>query len=94
MTNKIKRLNKILSNIGIKGFFKPAENLEDSHFVIIEDKRCIRKSLLIDSKKCKALLERGETHPPDIVHFIVITNKRNVQNIKNNLFTLPTWAKN
>ena len=94
MTNKIKRLNTILSNIGMKGFLKPVENLEDSRFVVIENKRCIRSSLLIDSKKYKAVLERGETHTPDIVHFIVITNKRNVQNIKNNLFTLPTWVKN
>ena len=90
MADKIKRLNKILNKLGMKGFLKPIENLEDSHFVIIEDKRCIHRSLLIETKKYKALLERGETHPPDIVHFIVITNKRNVQNIKNNLFTLPT----
>ena len=38
----------------MKGFLKPVENLEDSHFVKIENKRCIRSSLLIDSKKIKS----------------------------------------
>ena len=94
MADNNKRIKKLLNMLGMKGFLKPVENLEDSHFVIIENKRCTRSSLLIDSKKYKALLESGETPPPGIVHFIVITNKRNVLNIKNNLFTFPTWVKN
>ena len=36
MTNKIIRLNKILNKGGLKGFLKPVENLEDSHFVLVE----------------------------------------------------------
>ena len=36
MADKIKRLNKMLNKSGLKGFLKPVENLEDSHFVLVE----------------------------------------------------------
>ena len=91
MADRIKRLNKILNNKRLKGFLKPAENLEDSHFVLVEKiKDRLRNSneLIFKTEEYKALLERGETYPPDIVHFPVITNKRNAQNIKNTLFVL------
>ena len=87
MTDKIKRLNKILNKKRIKGFLKPVENLEDSHFVLVEnikDRFC--NETIFKTEDYKALLESGETYPPDIVHFLVISNKRNVQNIKNTLF--------
>ena len=58
-----------------------------SHFVIVENKRCICNSLLIKTEDYKTLLERSETYPPDIVHFLVHTNKRNVQNINNSLLS-------
>ena len=89
MVDKIKRLNKILNKKGFKGFLKPVDNLEDSHFVLVEkfkDRFCTE--LIFKTEDYKALLESGETYPPDIVHFLFITNKRNVQNIKNTLFAL------
>ena len=89
MTNKIKRLNKILNKGGLKGFLKPVENLEDSHFVLVEKiKDRFSNKLIFKTEEHKALLESGKTYPPDIVHFLVITNKRNAQNIKNTLFAL------
>ena len=89
MTDKIKRLNKILNKRRIKSFLKPVENLEDSHFVLLEnnisnDRFC--NETIFKTEDYKSLLESGETYPPDIVHFLVMSNKRNAQNIKNTLF--------
>ena len=89
MADKIKRLNKMLNKSGLKGFLKPVENLEDSHFVLVEkikDRFSNSNELMIKTEDYKALQESGKTYPPDIVHFLVITNKRNAQNIKNTLF--------
>ena len=85
MENKNKRLEKILRKKGGRGLLKPVDDLESSHFVLIEHTRCSYKSLLIKTEDYKAILERGVTYPPDIVHFLIPSNKRNVQNIKNNL---------
>ena len=87
MADKIKRLNKFLNKNGLKGFSKPVENLEDSHFVLVEKiKGIFSNNLVFKTEEYKALLESGETYPPDIVHFLVISNKRNAQNIKNSFF--------
>ena len=86
MDNKINLLEKILRKKEVRGLLKPVDNLESSHFVLVENTRCIYKSLLIKTEDYKAILERGETYPPDLVHFLIHTNKRNVQNIKNRLF--------
>ena len=43
--------------------------------------------MLIKTEDYKTLLERGETYPPDLVHFLINSNKRNVQNINNSLLT-------
>ena len=87
MTDKNKRLEKILKKKGIKGWLKPVDSLENSQFVIVEDKRCVYNSLLLRTEDYKTLLERGETYPPDIVHFLVNSNKRNVFNVNNSLLT-------
>ena len=87
MVDKIKRLEKVLKKKGIKGWLKPVDNLENSQFVIVENKRCVYNSVLIRTEDYKTLLERGETYPPDIVHFLIHSNKRNVQNINNSLLT-------
>ena len=80
MADKIKRLNKILNKGGLKGFLKPLETLEDSHFVLVEKiKNIFSTKLMFKTEEYKAILERGETYPPDIVHFLVITNKRNAK---------------
>ena len=87
MTDKIKRLEKVLKKKGMKGWLKPVDNLENSQFVIVENKMCAYKSLLIKTEDNKTLLERGETYPPYIVHFLINSNTRNVQNINNSLLT-------
>ena len=87
MTDKIKQLEKILKKKGIKGGLIPVDNLENSQFVIIENKRCVYKNMLIRTEDNKTLLERGETYPLDIVHFLIHCNKRNVQNINNSLLS-------
>ena len=81
MTYKNKRLEKILKKNGLKGWLKPVDSLENSQFVLVENKRCAYNSFLIKIKDYKNLLERGETYPPDIVHFLVNNNKRNVNSI-------------
>ena len=81
MTDKNKQLEKVLQKKGLKGWLKPVDNLEKSHFVIVENEGCICNSLLIKTDDYKTLLERSETYPPDLVHFFVNSNKRNVQNI-------------
>ena len=87
MTDKNKRLEKFLRKKGIKGWLKLIDNLESCHFVLIENKRCAYNSLLVRTENYKILLERGETYPPDIVHFLVNKNKRNVLNVNNSLIT-------
>ena len=80
-------MKKILQKKGIKGLLKPVDNLENSQFVIVENKGCVYNSILIKTEDCKTLLERGKTYPPDIVHFLINSNRRNVQNINNSLLT-------
>ena len=88
MTDKIKRLEKILRKKGGRGLLKPVDNLESSHFVLVEDEKCTYKNMLFKTEDYKTLLERGKTYPPDIVHFLVISNKRNALNVKNTLTKL------
>ena len=87
MTDKNERLEKVLKKKGIKGWLKPVDNLENSQFLSAENKRCVYDSLLLRTEDYKTLLERGETYPPDIVHFLVNSNRRNVQNVNNSLLT-------
>ena len=87
MSDKNKRLAKILKKKGMKGWLKPVDSLENSQFVLVENKRCVYNSLLVRTEDYKTLLERGETYPPDIVHFLVNSNKRNVLNVNNSILT-------
>ena len=87
MKDKIKRHEKILKKKGIKGWLKLVENLENSEFVLIENKKAVSNSFLLRTEDYKTLLERGDTYPPDIVYFLVNSNKRNAQNVNNSLLT-------
>ena len=87
MADKNKRLEKILKKKGINGWLKPVDSLENSQFVLVENKRCVFKSSPVKTEDYKILLERGETYPPDIVHFLVNNNKRNVLNVNNSILT-------
>ena len=86
MTDKIKRLEKILRKKGGRGLLKPVDTLESPHFVLVEHTRCCYKSMLFKTEDYKTLLERGLlTYTPDIVHFLIVSNKRNALNVKNTL---------
>ena len=85
MENKNKRLEKNLRKKGGRGLLKPVDNLESSYFVLVEHTKCCYKSILFKTEDYKAMLERGLTYSPDIVHFLVISNKSNAQNVKNTL---------
>ena len=87
MTDKNKRLEKILRKQGIKGWLKPFDNFLNCQFVLIENKSCVYISFLLRTEDYKTLLERGGTYPPDIVHFLVNSNKRNVLNVNNSILT-------
>ena len=81
-------MKKSLKKKGIKGWLKPVDSLENSQFVLVENKRCVYKSFLVKTQDYKILLlERGETYSPDIVHFLVKSNKRNVLNANNSTVT-------
>ena len=86
MTDKNKRLEKILKKKGGRGLLKPVNNLESSHFVLVEDEKCTYKSIIFKTEDYKTITERGLlTYTPDIVHFLIVSNKRNAQKIKNTL---------
>ena len=82
MTDRNKRLEKILKKRGLKSWFKIVDSLENSDFVLIENKRCRDKSIVIITEDYKNKIERGETYSPDFVYFLGIINKRNTQTIK------------
>ena len=59
MTDKIKRLEKILKKKGIKGWLKPVDSLENCQLVLVEDKRCVNNSFVLRTDDYKTQLERG-----------------------------------
>ena len=63
--------------MGIKCWLKPVDSLENSQFVLVEDKRYFRDNFIIKTEDYKTSLERGETYPPDSVYFLVNRVKRN-----------------
>ena len=87
MTDRSKRLEKIFKSKRTKSWLKQVDSLENSDFVLIENKRYRGKSILFTTEDYKTKIERGETYPPDIVYFLGITNKRNKQAIKYALIT-------
>ena len=87
MENKNKRLEKTLSKKGIKGILKPVADLESSHLVLVEDKRCLLRSTVCKKEDYKTLLERGVTFPHENVYFLVNSNKRNDKKINDSLAT-------
>ena len=82
MTDRSKRFEKIFKKRGLKKWFKTVDSLENSDFVLIENKRCRDKSIIFTTEEYKTEIERGETYSPDVVYFLGIINKRNIQNIK------------
>ena len=87
MADKEKRLRKILVKKCLKGKLKPVGSLEDAHIVLIEDRQCINKTLLIGRDTYAGMVEEGHTFPEDNVHFMVSTNPRNMWHIERKFLT-------
>ena len=66
---------------------KPTDNLEKSHFVIVEDKRRVMKIFLIKPEDFKRLIDRGENIPKEITHYVALHNKRNEKAIIRSLLS-------
>ena len=64
MTDRSKQVEKILKRKGIKSWVKQVDSLENSDFVLIENKKCTDNSELITTEEYKDMLVRGETYPP------------------------------
>ena len=74
--DKIKRTAKILKKKEIKNWLKPVDNLEKSHFVIIENPKCVINSLLIKTEDFHKAIDRGESYPIELIHYVALKNKR------------------
>ena len=70
--DKIKRTAKILKNKKIKNWLKPVDNLEKSHFVIIENPKCVINSLLIKTEDFNKAIDRGESYPIELIHYVAL----------------------
>ena len=46
MTDKIKRLEKILNKKGIKGWFKPVDSLENCQFVLVRTAFYLKQKII------------------------------------------------
>ena len=80
---KEKRLRKILVKKGFKGQLKLVGSLEEAHLILLENKRCIHRSIFISPSKYRSLIEvEGYTFPEDQVYYLISTNPREVYNIE------------
>ena len=82
MTDRSKQVEKILRRHRIKSSLKQVDSLENSDFVLVENKSCRGENIVFTTENYKTKIERGETYPTDVVYFLGITNKRNKQTIK------------
>ena len=82
MADKEKRLRKILAKRAWKGRLKPVGTLEEAHIVLLEDRQCINKSMLLERDAYRQKIEEGYMFPEDQIHYLISTNPRNVRNIE------------
>ena len=82
MADKEKRLRKILVKKFLKGKLKSVGSLEKAHLVLVEDRQCINKTMVIGRDTYVGMVENGHTFPEDNVHFLVSTNPRNTWHIE------------
>ena len=87
MTDKEKRLRKILSKVGLKGKLKSVKTYEESSIVVVEDPCSVIKSVFFDKRGFEYALSNGETFPEDRVHFLVSTNPRNRQLVERSVLS-------
>ena len=74
--NSDKRTTKFLRKKALKGLLKPVNNKEYAHFVIIENQKCAVDSLLIKTEYFNKLIDRGESFPTELIHYVALSNKR------------------
>ena len=87
MADKEKRLRKILVKKGLKGLLKSVGSLEEAHIIIVENKQCISKTLVIGKDAYEQVLEEGLTFPEDQVHYTISNNPRNTLNIERKIMS-------
>ena len=82
MADKAKRLRKILVKKCLKGKLKPVGSLEEAHLIIVEDRQCVNKTMLIGRDSYREMIENGHTFPEEDVHYLVSTNPRNAWHVE------------
>ena len=73
--DKIKRTAKILKKKEIKNWLKPVDNLEKSHFVIIENPKCVINRLLIKTEDFNKAIDRGKVIPLNLFTMLLLKTK-------------------
>ena len=81
MADKEKRLRKILVKKFLKGKLKSVGSLEEAHLVLVEDRQCINKTMVIGRDTYVGMVENGHTFLEENVHYLVSTNPRNMWHI-------------
>ena len=82
MADKEKKLRKILEKIGRKGRLKLVATLEEAHLVLVEDKRCCKRSKLLGKGTYLEMIEKGYTAPEEEVYYVTATNPRDRKTIE------------
>ena len=80
MTDKEKRLRKIMSRKKWEGRIKLVDTLEQSHCVLVHIKE-LGKLLFIKKEIYIELIERGHTFPEEEVYFVVSSNPSDSKHI-------------
>ena len=82
MADKAKRLRKILVKKFLKGKLNSVGSLEEAHLVLVEDRQCINKTMVIGRDTYAGMVKNGHTFPEENVHYLVSTNPRNMWHIE------------
>ena len=82
MADKAKRLRKILVKKCLKGKLKPVGSLEETHLIIVENRQCVNKTMLIGRDSYREMVENGHTFPEEDIHYLVSTNPRNAWHVE------------
>ena len=88
--DRIKRTAKIIKKKELKNWLKPVDNSKKSHFVIVKNPKCIIDSFLIKTEDFNISIERGESYPIELSHYVALNNKRDekaqIKNLLSNKF--------
>ena len=87
MTDKEKRLRKILLNSNLKGKLKPAKTLEEAQIIIVQIPNNPGKNTFFSKLGYQMALKDGITFPEDRVYFTRSSNPRNSKQIVESILT-------